>query len=78
MRFLMPFALRKMAQKVMKDAEGSPFSTFQGTTYEYGNRNTRNKSQSEGEVSVDYIPPKENPKRRNSSAGEFIDFEEVK
>lgn len=80
MRFLMPFLLRKMAQRFMKNANESPYSTFQGTFQFDGRQHTdrRQQRQKNGKVSVDYVPPKEETGKGTATAGEFIDFEEVK
>lgn len=81
LRLLLPVALRKMAEKLMKNAkEGSgSFNTFQGGfSYQDAREHQQNnRRRDQGKVSVDYIPPKESKKKRNDSAGEVIDFEEI-
>ncbi|MFZ4263339.1 DUF4834 family protein [Sphingobacterium sp. HJSM2_6] len=80
MRLLLPFFMRKLAEKVMNSQQGQyanqgpqqnpyadPFSQFQ-------QKNAR----PEGKIKVEYMPPKEEHKKGTATAGEFIDFEEVK
>ncbi len=80
MRLLLPFFMRKLAEKMMNGQQGQyanqgpqqnpyndPFSQFQ-----------QKKTRTEGKIKVDYMPPKEENKKGAATAGEFIDFEEVK
>lgn len=85
-RLFLPFAMRKAAEKLMKKAQqqgGAYNSQGQGGTFYYefnGQRQEQAKrSQPEGKVHVDYIPPKEGVERKGTeTAGEFVDFEEIK
>lgn len=87
-RLFLPFAMRKAAEKLMKKAQqqGGAYSSQgqgQGGTFYYEftgqSRQENTKSQSEGNIKVDYIPPKETPERKGAeTAGEFVDFEEIK
>ncbi|QIH32148.1 MULTISPECIES: DUF4834 family protein [Sphingobacterium] len=85
-KLLLPFAMRKAAEKLMKKAQeqgGAYSGQGQGGTFHYeftGQRQQENKrSQPEGKIKVDYIPPKETPERKGAeTAGEFVDFEEIK
>ena len=84
-RLLMPFALRKMTERLMGKA-GQQQSGGNGNTYYYqagGNPfdqfKQQRSSRNEGEVRVDYIPQEEaKEKKGTETAGEFIDFEEIK
>ncbi|WP_188505731.1 DUF4834 family protein [Parapedobacter pyrenivorans] len=73
-RLLFPWAMRKMAQKVMGDAQRQ--HDFKNTTYRGANTNQRR--QPDGKVRIDYMPPIEKPKKGAKSAGEFVEFEEIK
>lgn len=83
-RLLMPFALRKMTERLMQKAQQSQFNGQQGSyQYRYGNPFDQFKQQNrkkEGEVRVDYIPQDESKsqKKGTQTAGEFIDYEEIK
>lgn len=85
-KLLLPFAMRKAAEKLMKKAQeqgGTYSSQGQGNTFNYeftGKGQQENKrAQPEGKIQVDYIPPKETPDRKGAqTAGEFVDFEEIK
>lgn len=85
-RLLMPFALRKMTERLMHKAQqqqsaGGGRRTYYDTTG--GNPFDQFKQQTppkrEGEVRVDYVPHEEaKAKKGTQTAGEFIDFEEIK
>ncbi|SEM77660.1 protein of unknown function [bacterium A37T11] len=61
-----PWAFRKLSDKVQQEA----------------NRQSQNKQSSpgyrEGELRVDYIPPKKEKKMVSRKAGEFVEFEDIK
>ncbi|HAU54781.1 MULTISPECIES: DUF4834 family protein [Sphingobacterium] len=85
-RLFLPFAMRKAAEKLMKKAQqqgGAYGSQGSGGTFYYefngqGQQESK-RSQPEGKVHVDYIPPKDGPERKGTeTAGEFVDFEEIK
>lgn len=61
--------MRKMAQKVMGDAQQH---SHRNGPYRYANSR-----QPDGKIRIDYVPPK-NQKKGAEKAGEFVDFEEVK
>ncbi|MGB7528795.1 MULTISPECIES: DUF4834 family protein [Sphingobacterium] len=81
-RLLMPFFMKKVAEKIMNGAQGQyanggpnqqnyndPFSQFK----------QQQQQRPDGKVRVEYMPPKEHKaKKGTETAGEFIDFEEVK
>lgn len=80
MRLLMPFALRKMAEKLMQKAQQGQAN---GQSYQYTTQNPFDQfknpnPKSEGKITVDYVPPKEEQRKGTATAGEFIDFEEIK
>lgn len=85
MGLLMPFLMKKAAERIFKKAQeqqhSGQFGNGQGTFF-YGSFNTRQQQQQKtdpnGKVTVDYIPSKEEPRKGTETAGEFIDFEEVK
>jgi len=81
-RLLMPFALRKMAERLVRKAQQSPFDGRQGPySYRYGSFGFGQQSQKtdrEGEIRVDFVPKnKSKTKKGMRTAGEFVDFEEV-
>ena len=85
-RLFLPFAMRKAAEKLMKKAQqqgGTYNGQGQGGTFYYEfngqSKQESTRSQPEGKIHVDYIPPKETPERKGTeTAGEFVDFEEIK
>lgn len=73
-RLLFPWAMRKMAEKVMGDTRRQyqyKSTAFRGTS-------PNEQRQSDGKVRIDYMPPPNKPKKGAKSAGEFVDFEEIK
>ncbi|ULT27529.1 DUF4834 family protein [Sphingobacterium sp. E70] len=84
-KLFLPFAMRKAAEKLMKKAQeqGEHIADRGKVAFYYeftGQGQQENKrSQPEGKIQVDYIPPKETPERKGTeTAGEFVDFEEIK
>ncbi|MBD1420313.1 DUF4834 family protein [Sphingobacterium chuzhouense] len=85
-RLLMPFALRKMTERLMNKAQQQQSTGGGRRAYYYttgGNPFDQFKQQTppkkEGEVRVDYVPQDEaKSKKGTQTAGEFIDFEEIK
>lgn len=85
-RLLMPFALRKMTERLMNKVQQQQSAGEGGRTYYYttgGNPFDQFKQQTppkkEGEVRVDYVPQDEaKSKKGTQTAGEFVDFEEIK
>lgn len=66
-RLLMPFALRKLSERVM--GGNNPYEEFK----------QQGSPKQEGELRVDYIPQEDHKaKKGTETAGEFIDFEEIK
>lgn len=88
MRLLLPFAMRKLTERMLKKAQqqsqgqynyggGNPF----GSNNPFGDaqqQSYRKQSSKEGKVKVDYVPTQESKGKGAATAGEFIDFEEVK
>ena len=73
-RLLFPWAMRKMAEKVMGDAQRQ--YEYRSTTSR--GANTKERRQPDGKVRIDYMPPQDKPKNGAKNAGEFVDFEEIK
>ena len=73
-RLLFPWAMRKMAEKVMGNAQQQ--YQQQNTTFRGANPNQRR--QPDGKVRIDYMPPRDKTKNGAKNAGEFVDFEEIK
>lgn len=73
-RLLFPWAMRKMAEKVMGNAQRQ--YEFKNANYRGANPNQRR--QSDGSVQIDYMPPQGKSKKGAKSAGEFVEFEEIK
>jgi len=85
MRLLLPYAMKKLGERMMKKAQQGQggFTYTYGTGGPFGNQNPfgqqQNTSQkTDGKVHVDYIPHTEEKRKGTETAGEFIDFEEVK
>ena len=82
MRFLLPFALRKLTERMMKKAQHTQYTYDYGQPF--GQTNTHDNTQRDsfrsrdGKVHVDYVPPQEDKRKGTATAGEFVDFEEVK
>ena len=81
MRLLLPFAMKKLTERMMKKAQegrgGFTYTYTSGNPFGPQSSYQENKS-SNGEVHVDYVPPREEKRKVAPTAGEFIDFEEVK
>ncbi len=73
-RLLFPWAMRKMAEKVMGDAQRQ--HQHRNTTFRGAKPHERR--QPDGKVRIDYMPPQNKPKSGAKNAGEFVDFEEIK
>ncbi|MFC3196739.1 DUF4834 family protein [Parapedobacter deserti] len=73
-RLLFPWAMRKMAEKVMGDAQRQ----YQQRSDSYRNGSTRQQRQSDQKVRIDYMPPQNKSKQGAKTAGEFVEFEEIK
>lgn len=75
-RLLFPWAVKKAAEKMMKNADqfqgrnGDPFASYQNSS--------RSQNKKEGEIRIDFVPPKNKPKKGKDVGGEFVDYEEVK
>ncbi|MGO1520404.1 MAG: DUF4834 family protein [Sphingobacterium sp.] len=77
-RLLLPFFFRKMAEKMMNGRQGE-FAQDQPGANPFERRSQA--SRPDGKVRVEYMPPKQTKKKAGkgaNTAGEFIDFEEVK
>lgn len=87
MRLLLPFAMKKLAERMIKKAQqsqggftyttGNPFGQQSNYGDSYQGYEQSNKS-SDDKIRVDYVPPKEEKRKGTTHAGEFVDFEEVK
>lgn len=72
-RLVFPWAMRKMAEKVMGGAQ-----------QQYYQRNTtsnpyqhQQRARQDGKVHIDYVPPRQSG-GKGKNAGEFVEFEEIK
>lgn len=65
--FLFRWVLGKFVRNVREGYYGSTQQSYQGNTQRVKN---------EGEVSIDYKPPKKKPK--DFKGGEYVDYEELK
>ena len=86
MRFVFPFAMRKLAERLMKKAQqqaGSPFAGQEGP-FQYQQQSQQQsqsrRSRNSGAVQVDFVPPKKTKftGKGASTACEFVEFEEIK
>ncbi len=84
LRLVMPFALRKVTERLMRNAQQASTNGRSGP-YQYSTNDPfsqfqqRTKPKHEGEVRVEYVPEEDNKSRKGTqTAGEFVDFEEVK
>lgn len=80
MRLLLPFFMKKVAEKIMNGQqgqyanEGPQQGRYQDPFSQFKNRDSR----PDGRVQVDYMPLKAKKGKGTETAGEFVDFEEVK
>ena len=87
MRLLLPFAMRKMAERFINKAQQqqSSFNGGQGS-YQYNPTNPFDQfsgpgaeAGKTGKIRVDSMPQQDSKSRKGTeTAGEFIDFEEIK
>lgn len=77
MRLLLPYAMKKLTERMMKKAQQGQggFTYTYGTGSPFGNQNSQS---TDGKLKVDYVPQQEERRKGTETAGEFIDFEEVK
>ncbi|WP_257669077.1 DUF4834 family protein [Parapedobacter tibetensis] len=68
-RLIFPWAMRKMAEKVMGNAQQQ---------YQHQHNNRTQQTKPDGKVRIDYMPPQSKPKNGAKKAGEFVEFEEIK
>ncbi len=82
MRLLLPYAMRKLTERMMKKAQQSHYTYTYGQPFgqsgSYDNHQDRSSSRTDGKIRVDYVPQQEEKRKGPATAGEFIDFEEVK
>lgn len=86
MRLLLPYAMKKLAERMMKKSQQSQggFTYTYGNGAPFGNNNPFGQQQNSNahkpnnKVQVDYVPQAEEKRKGTETAGEFIDFEEVK
>jgi hypothetical protein len=82
MRLVLPYAMRKLTERMMKKAQQSGGTTYTYTTGDpfgqYRQQSSQSRGQADGKVRVDYVPQQEDKRKGTATAGEFIDFEEVK
>jgi len=72
LRYFVGSFVQKQARKYNQQFGGAPFESPFGPPPASG-------AQPEGQVHVDFIPPKEKPRKpQNFQGGEYVDFEEVK
>jgi len=75
-RLILPFAMRKAAERIMKKAQQSQYTTG-GGPFEY--REYQQARPEDGKVRIEVDPTKDAKRKSGTStAGEFVDFEEIK
>lgn len=85
MRLLLPFAMKKLTERMMKKAQQQSQGQYNygGSTNPFGSGNPfggsyQKQNGKDGKIQVDYVPSQEPKRKGTATAGEFIDFEEVK
>jgi len=74
-QLLFPWAMRKMAQRMMGDTQ----RRYQHRNGPYRSNGPQTQQRTpDGKIRIDYVPPQSKPKRGAQRAGEFVDFEEIK
>lgn len=72
---LLPWIIRRFASKMQEQA----YREFQSQNKQYNQQNPReHQRKTEGKINIDYIPPQPPTNSGANTAGEFVDFEEVK
>ncbi|HLS95415.1 MAG TPA: DUF4834 family protein [Sphingobacterium sp.] len=84
-RLLMPFAIRKMTERLMDKAQQSAGGqrryqyTNNANPFDEFKQNSSQSHRKDGEVRVEYVPQEDARQRKGpQTAGEFVDFEEIK
>ena len=82
MRLILPYAMRKLAERMMKKAQQSGGRSYSYTTGapfgQYSKQRSQSGNHADNKVRVDYVPPQEEKRKGAATAGEFVDFEEVR
>ncbi len=82
MRLVLPYAMRKLTERMMKKAQQSQYTYTYGQPFgqsdTYQRSRNHSSTQSDGKVRVDFVPQQEEKRKGPATAGEFVDFEEVK
>jgi hypothetical protein len=68
-RIFLPFLFKKVVHNMHEKMKNQQ----QGYT-----DNMKNNAKPEGTISVDYVPPQPKKKPKLDSAGDFVDYEEIK
>ncbi|AHJ95911.1 DUF4834 family protein [Hymenobacter swuensis] len=80
MRYVLPLVIRLVVKHLLKKQArqfGQQFGSAPFATT--GNSGARPSQAAPGEVQVDYVPPREKPKKpKEFKGGDYVDFEEVK
>lgn len=82
-RLLLPFLVKKLSDRLMKKAQQGQ-GGFTYTSFGTGGSFTKNQGpfdqykKPDGKVKVDYVPESEEKGKGRETAGEFIEFEEIK
>src|SRR5690606_1309847 len=74
---LLPWILRRFANKMQEKV----FQEFQSQNKQYqrpGQQERQQHKRTEGKINIDYIPPQPSSNSGANTAGEFVDFEEIK
>ncbi|MCA8832224.1 DUF4834 family protein [Hymenobacter pini] len=72
MRFIISHLLKKQARQFGQQFGGGPFTNP-------AQPHARSSQSASGEVQVDYVPPREKPRKPTEfKGGEYVDFEEVR
>lgn len=83
MRLLLPFAMKKLSERMMKKANQGQggFYTFGAENPFSANENynrSSKQSNNDAQVRVEFVPKTAHKRKGTETAGEFIDFEEIK
>ena len=80
MRYVLPLVVRLVIKHLLKKQARQFGQQFGGNPFEAPARpSARATSTTPGEVHVDYVPPRPQPKKpKEFTGGDYVDFEEVK
>jgi len=75
-RLVFPWALKKAAEKLMNQQQQHHQQQYRGQRE--SQRSSETHTDADGNIQIDFVPPKTKPRTGPQRAGEFVEFEEVR